>query len=150
MASQNSKSNAASMEAILFAPDTDDEAELSAASKNSASSDAGAHKRIDAFNRISASAQNTAAPNQVKSAGKRGGGGTAAAAPGGKKTKMSREQRNAREKERSGRIAKQIDDLRSLLSKGGVIVAKGTKSSVLSETANYINSLQQQQIQWEL
>ena len=123
MASQNNVSNPASMEAILFAPDTDDEAELSAASKNS--------------------------PNQVTSAGKRGGG-TAAAAPGGKKTKMSREQRNAREKERSGRIAKQIDDLRGLLSKGGVIVAKGTKSSVLSETANYINSLQQQQIQWEL
>ena len=39
MASQNSKSNAASMEAILFAPDTDDEAELSAADQNSASSD---------------------------------------------------------------------------------------------------------------
>ena len=147
MASQNSKSNAASMsmEAILFARDTDDEAE-SAASKNSASSDVAS---MVAYNRISAFAQNTAAPNQVKSAGKRGGG-TAAAAPGGKKTKMSREQRNAREKERSGRIAKQIDDLRSLLSKGGVIVAKGTKSSVLSETANYINLLQQQQIQWEL
>ena len=90
MASQNSKSNAASMsmEAILFAPDTDDEAELSAASKNSASSDVAS---MVAYNRISAFAQNTAAPNQVKSAGKRGGGGTAAAAPGGKKTKISRE-----------------------------------------------------------
>jgi hypothetical protein len=103
------------------------------------------------FNPISASAQNTGAPNPVTSAGKRGGG--AAAAAGGKKTTMDakrREQRNAREKERSCRIAKQIDDLRSLLSRGGVIVAKGTKSSVLSETANYINLLQQQQIQWEL
>jgi hypothetical protein len=61
-----------------------------------------------------------------------------------------REERNAREKERSCRIAKQIDELRSLLSRGGVIVAKGTKSSVLSEAANYINLLQQQQVQWEM
>lgn len=61
-----------------------------------------------------------------------------------------REERNAREKERSCRIAKQIDELRSLLSRGGVIVAKGTKSSVLAEAANYINLLQQQQVQWEV
>ena len=61
-----------------------------------------------------------------------------------------REERNAREKERSCRIAKQIDELRSLLSRGGVIVAKGTKSSVLAEAANYINLLQQQQVQWEM
>ena len=61
-----------------------------------------------------------------------------------------RQERNAREKERSCRIAKQIDELRSLLSRGGVIVAKGTKSSVLSEAANYINILQQQQVQWEM
>eukprot|EP00804_Cyclotella_cryptica_P019879 CCRYP_007808-RB/>CCRYP_007808-RB protein AED:0.00 eAED:0.00 QI:506/1/1/1/1/1/2/771/663 len=61
-----------------------------------------------------------------------------------------REERNAREKERSCRIAKQIDDLRALLSRGGVIVAKGTKSSVLAEAANYINLLQQQQVQWEM
>lgn len=61
-----------------------------------------------------------------------------------------RKERNAREKERSCRIAKQIDDLRTLLSRGGVIVSKGTKSSVLSEAANYINLLQQQQVQWEM
>jgi hypothetical protein len=61
-----------------------------------------------------------------------------------------REERNAREKERSCRIANQIDELRALLSRGGVIVAKGTKSSVLSEAANYINLLQQQQVQWEM
>lgn len=61
-----------------------------------------------------------------------------------------RKERNAREKERSCRIAMQIDDLRSLLSRGGVIVSKGTKSSVLSEAANYINLLQQQQVQWEM
>jgi hypothetical protein len=61
-----------------------------------------------------------------------------------------REERNAREKERSCRIAQQIDELRSLLSRGGVIVAKGTKSSVLAEAANYINLLQQQQVQWEM
>jgi PAS domain-containing protein len=61
-----------------------------------------------------------------------------------------RKERNAREKERSCRIAKQIDDLRTLLSRGGVIVSKGTKSSVLAEAANYINLLQQQQVQWEM
>jgi len=91
------------------------------------------------FNPMGTAVQNTVAPNPVTSAGKRGGGG-------GKKLSMDakrREQRNAREKERSCRIAKQIDDLRSLLSRGGVIVAKGTKSSVLSEAANYISILQQ-------
>mmetsp|Transcript_7252 Transcript_7252/g.15181 ORF Transcript_7252/g.15181 Transcript_7252/m.15181 type:complete len:933 (-) Transcript_7252:393-3191(-) len=61
-----------------------------------------------------------------------------------------REERNAREKERSCRIARQIDDLRNLLSRGGVIVAKGTKSSVLAEAANYINMLQEQQCRWEM
>ncbi|KAL7546052.1 hypothetical protein ACHAWF_009396 [Thalassiosira exigua] len=61
-----------------------------------------------------------------------------------------RKERNAREKERSCRIARQIDDLQSLLGRGGVIVSKGTKSSVLAEAANYINLLQQQQIQWEM
>ena len=61
-----------------------------------------------------------------------------------------RKERNAREKERSCRIARQIDDLRTLLSRGGVIVSKGTKSSVLAEAANYINALQQQQAQWEM
>lgn len=61
-----------------------------------------------------------------------------------------RKERNAREKERSCRIARQIDDLRALLSRGGVVVSKGTKSSVLSEAANYISLLQQQQVQWEM
>mmetsp|Transcript_3170 Transcript_3170/g.7009 ORF Transcript_3170/g.7009 Transcript_3170/m.7009 type:complete len:903 (-) Transcript_3170:432-3140(-) len=61
-----------------------------------------------------------------------------------------RKERNAREKERSCRIAMQIDELRTLLSRGGVTVSKGTKSSVLSEAASYINILQQQQVQWEM
>ena len=79
----------------------------------------------------------------------------AAPAPNGKHHAATtnpdkRSERNAREKERSCRIAKQIDDLRSLLSNGGVIVAKGTKSAVLSEAAEYINMLQQQQCQWEM
>ena len=81
------------------------------------------------------------------------GAGAGGAAAGGKKVSMDmkrREQRNAREKERSCRVANQIDDLRTLLSRGGVIVAKGTKSSVLSEAATYINLLQQQQVQWEM
>lgn len=65
-------------------------------------------------------------------------------------TPAKRKERNAREKERSCRIACQIDDLRALLLRGGVTVSKTTKSSVLSEAASYINTLQQQQAQWEL
>jgi hypothetical protein len=61
-----------------------------------------------------------------------------------------REIKNAREKERSSRIAKQIDELREILSGCGVIVPKGTKSSVLSEVAAYIRVLQQQQIRSEV
>lgn len=61
-----------------------------------------------------------------------------------------REERNAREKERSYRISKQINELRNLLSSGGVIVPKGTKSSVLTEAANYIRMLQQHQYRSEM
>jgi hypothetical protein len=61
-----------------------------------------------------------------------------------------RVERNAREKERSFRISKQINDLRNLLSSGGVIVPKGTKSSVLTEAANYIRMLQQHQYRSEM
>lgn len=70
-----------------------------------------------------------------------------------KKKKMDdskREERNAREKERSFRISKQINELRNLLSSGGVIVPKGTKSSVLTEAANYIKMLQNQQYRSEI
>jgi len=72
---------------------------------------------------------------------------------GGKKKKLNedkREERNAREKERSFRISKQINELRALLSSGGVIVPKGTKSSVLTEAANYIRMLQQHQYRSEI
>jgi hypothetical protein len=63
---------------------------------------------------------------------------------------MKREERNAREKERSFRISRQINELRGLLSTGGVIVPKGTKSSVLTEAANYIRMLQQHQYRSEM
>ena len=63
---------------------------------------------------------------------------------------MKREERNAREKERSFRISHQISELRTLLSSGGVIVPKGTKSSVLTEAANYIRMLQQHQYRSEI
>mmetsp|Transcript_15229 Transcript_15229/g.22458 ORF Transcript_15229/g.22458 Transcript_15229/m.22458 type:complete len:506 (-) Transcript_15229:249-1766(-) len=70
---------------------------------------------------------------------------------GGKKLDESkREERNAREKERSFRISRQINELRNLLSSGGVIVPKGTKSSVLTEAANYIRMLQQHQYRSEI
>ena len=61
-----------------------------------------------------------------------------------------REERNAREKERSYRIASQINELRNLLSSGGVIVPKGTKNAVLTEAANYIRMLQQHQYKSEM
>mmetsp|Transcript_27717 Transcript_27717/g.65110 ORF Transcript_27717/g.65110 Transcript_27717/m.65110 type:complete len:563 (-) Transcript_27717:2245-3933(-) len=84
-------------------------------------------------------------------------GGSAASkggkATGGRKKKLDdskREERNAREKERSFRISKQINELRALLSSGGVIVPKGTKSSVLTEAANYIRMLQQHQYRSEI
>lgn len=74
--------------------------------------------------------------------------------PKGKKKrrldKDKREERNAREKERSFRISKQINELRDLLSSGGVIVPKGTKSSVLTEAANYIRTLQQHHYRSEM
>lgn len=63
---------------------------------------------------------------------------------------VKREERNAREKERSYRITSQINELRNLLSTGGVIVPKGTKNAVLSEAANYIRVLQQHQFKSEM
>lgn len=63
---------------------------------------------------------------------------------------MKREERNQREKERSFRISKQITELRDLLSTGGVAITKGTKSSVLTEAANYIRILQQRQYRSEM
>jgi hypothetical protein len=80
------------------------------------------------------------------------GGDDSTSQPNGKKVnnEVKREERNAREKERSFRISKQINELRDLLSGGGVIVPKGTKSSVLTEAANYIRMLQQHQYRSEM
>ena len=72
---------------------------------------------------------------------------------GNKKKKLDdvkREERNLREKERSYRITSQINELRNLLSSGGVIVPKGTKNAVLTEAANYIRILQQHQYKSEM
>mmetsp|Transcript_4073 Transcript_4073/g.9041 ORF Transcript_4073/g.9041 Transcript_4073/m.9041 type:complete len:404 (-) Transcript_4073:336-1547(-) len=65
-------------------------------------------------------------------------------------TNERREERNLREKERSLKITQQIHELRNLLSMGGVIVPKGTKSTILTEAANYIRLLQQQQYRSEM
>lgn len=72
--------------------------------------------------------------------------------PGGKKALnyQKRIERNEREKERSYRITHQINELRNLLSTGGVIVPKGTKNAVLTEAANYIRLLQQHQYKSEI
>uniref|UniRef100_A0A7S1Y931 BHLH domain-containing protein n=1 Tax=Grammatophora oceanica TaxID=210454 RepID=A0A7S1Y931_9STRA len=56
----------------------------------------------------------------------------------------SRKERNQREKERSNRIAEQIDEIRRLLEHGGLSMSRGTKSAVLREAANYIRQLKQQ------
>jgi len=65
-------------------------------------------------------------------------------------TNERREERNLREKERSLKITQQIHELRNLLSMGGVIVPKGTKSTILTEVANYIRLLQQHQYRSEM
>eukprot|EP00579_Thalassiosira_antarctica_P006058 CAMPEP_0201883916 /NCGR_PEP_ID=MMETSP0902-20130614/16303_1 /ASSEMBLY_ACC=CAM_ASM_000551 /TAXON_ID=420261 /ORGANISM="Thalassiosira antarctica, Strain CCMP982" /LENGTH=414 /DNA_ID=CAMNT_0048412785 /DNA_START=296 /DNA_END=1540 /DNA_ORIENTATION=- len=65
-------------------------------------------------------------------------------------TNERREERNMREKERSLKITQQISDLRELLCLGGIIVPKGTKSTILTEAANYIRLLQQQQYRSEM
>jgi len=54
-------------------------------------------------------------------------------------------ERNQREKERSNRIASQVDTLRSLLQRGGLYIPKNTKSTVLTEASNYIRTLQDRQ-----
>ena len=56
-----------------------------------------------------------------------------------------RRERNQREKERSNKIASQVDTLRCLLQRGGLFIPKKTKSSVLSEASNYIKTLQDRQ-----
>eukprot|EP00934_Nitzschia_sp_Nitz4_P000607 Nitzschia sp. Nitz4//scaffold288_size23661//20146//22129//NITZ4_008472-RA/size23661-processed-gene-0.42-mRNA-1//1//CDS//3329545806//607//frame0 len=53
-----------------------------------------------------------------------------------------REERNAREKARSMRIAKKIEEIREVLHQGGVVLPKGTKSTVLSEASRYMRQLQ--------
>ena len=53
-----------------------------------------------------------------------------------------RKTRNAKEKERSIRIARKIDELQYLLARGGVTLPKGTKTSILSEAARYIREMQ--------
>lgn len=65
-------------------------------------------------------------------------------------TNERREERNLREKERSLKITNQIQELRDLLSLGGVVVPKGTKSTILTEAANYIRLLQQHQYRSEM
>lgn len=60
----------------------------------------------------------------------------------GTKTEERRIERNQREKERSNKIAHQVDALRSLLQRGGLFIPKNTKSSVLCEASNYIRTLQ--------
>lgn len=100
-----------------------------------------------------ASAPESAAPPTASTPAAKAAKTTAGSDGKSKKKKLDdnkREERNAREKERSFRISKQINELRTLLSSGGVIVPKGTKSSVLTEAANYIRMLQQHQYRSEL
>ncbi|KAL3920105.1 MAG: hypothetical protein SGILL_003427 [Bacillariaceae sp.] len=139
---------------------SDDEAKPSASSNAGAAAAAAgavaklqaAHRHVqqqedgDAMMQLSQSQEDNA-PDAAVSGGKGGGGSRKKKA---KLDDMKREERNAREKERSFRISKQINELRDLLSTGGVIVPKGTKSSVLTEAANYIRMLQQHQYRSEM
>lgn len=47
-------------------------------------------------------------------------------------------------------VSSLVNELRDLLSSGGVLLPKGTKSSVLTEAANYIRLLQQHQYRSEM
>jgi len=97
-----------------------------------------------------ASADNNSVKGKQTSAGKKLGSGGKGSNSNKNLNEEKRGERNAREKERSFRISCQIDELRNLLSMGGVIVPKGTKSSVLTEAANYIRMLQQHQYRSEM
>mmetsp|Transcript_21143 Transcript_21143/g.44055 ORF Transcript_21143/g.44055 Transcript_21143/m.44055 type:complete len:414 (-) Transcript_21143:284-1525(-) len=92
-------------------------------------------------------------PGKVKASATRGKVGKGKAAGKGDEDVMDdekREERNLREKERSFKISRQIQMLRDLLNNGGVAVPKGTKSSVLTEAANYIRALQQHRFNSEI
>ena len=58
-------------------------------------------------------------------------------------TEEKRVERNAREQARSNQLSQQFDELRSLLTQGGIVVPKGTKSTLLSLAKEYILVLQQ-------
>lgn len=60
---------------------------------------------------------------------------------------IQRLERNAREKERSGKITDQFHSLKQILQEAGVVVPKGTKGSILTIAYQYIVSMQQQQKQ---
>lgn len=68
---------------------------------------------------------------------------------GGVKKVGKRVERNAREKERSGKINDQFNELKDLLAQNGIVVPKGTKGSILGITHQYILALQQAQRQKE-
>jgi Helix-loop-helix DNA-binding domain len=100
-----------------------------------------------------AETNSAAAETRQSSTASRAGAGSTTSGSKRRKKNLDdnkREERNAREKERSFRIAKQISDLRDALSAGGIVIPKGTKSSVLVEAANYIRMLQEHQYRSEM
>ena len=56
-----------------------------------------------------------------------------------------RKERNAREKERSGKITDQFQELKDILTAAGVVVPKGTKGAILGITNQYIRTLRANQ-----
>ncbi|CAB9502772.1 expressed unknown protein [Seminavis robusta] len=60
---------------------------------------------------------------------------------------LQRLERNAREKQRSGKITDQFNVLKQLLTEAGVVVPKGTKGSILSIAHQYIVNMKAQQNQ---
>lgn len=144
-------------EETMVAPCTEQQQEDAQAADNAVASLSSIAKEAQAMERSSHGSSNDSRASSLNQAAvvSLSSGGDSQGPPSKKSRKNElgedkREERNAREKERSFRISRQINELRNLLSSGGVIVPKGTKSSVLTEAANYIRMLQQHQYRSEI
>lgn len=60
-------------------------------------------------------------------------------------TEESRVERNVREQKRSLHISQQINEIRNIITKGGMYVQKATKCGVLQDAIDYIQKLQESQ-----
>jgi len=86
-------------------------------------------------------------PKKDTTAGTGTGTGTASNSTNNHRSakQLQRQQRNAREKRRSNQICDQFDSIRDLITKGGVVVPRGTKGMLLQAARDYILLLQKEQ-----